>query len=81
LSFNRSNPQSRQGSNGVTSFVDASTIYGIDQTRLVQELRDFGNRGKMKLRYTDTPDGQFGYPPIGNISDTWVLMLFNFSKL
>ncbi|RIA86085.1 heme peroxidase [Glomus cerebriforme] len=64
LSFNRSNPESRQGSNGVTSFVDASTIYGIDQTKLDQELRDFGNRGKLKLRYTDTPDGQFGYPPI-----------------
>ncbi|CAB4491492.1 unnamed protein product [Rhizophagus irregularis] len=63
LAFNRSNPKSRQGTNGATSFVDASTIYGIDQTKLEQELRDFGNRGKLKLRYTDTPDGQFGYPP------------------
>ncbi len=68
LPFNRSSPEFRQGSNGVTSFLDASTIYGTDQIRLEQELRDRGNRGKMKLVYSNTPDGRFGYPPKGNIN-------------
>ena len=67
MPFNRTAKEFRQGVNGATSFVDASTIYGTNQTKLEQELRDLGNRGKMKLRKTDTPDGQFGYPPTGNI--------------
>ena len=66
MPFNRSSPELRQGSNQVTSFVDASTIYGTDPIRL-EQIRDLGNRGKVKLIYSDTPDGQFGYPPKGNI--------------
>ncbi|PKK80181.1 hypothetical protein RhiirC2_725128, partial [Rhizophagus irregularis] len=47
--------------NTATSFLDASTIYGNSEADL-QLLRDYGNRGKMKLATYPTPDGQLGYP-------------------
>ncbi|RIA89934.1 heme peroxidase [Glomus cerebriforme] len=69
-SFNRSEPAGNYtGVNSATTFLDASTIYGNTEEQL-QELRDFGNNGKMKLSGYNTPDGQFGYPrtdPEGNV--------------
>ncbi|CAG8540148.1 15379_t:CDS:10 [Funneliformis mosseae] len=61
--FNRSVADGGQtGVNMVTSFLDASTIYGNNEIDL-QKFRDVNNNGKMKLEYLETPDGQFGYPP------------------
>jgi len=50
------------GINSVTSFLDASTIYGSTEEQL-QSLRDYNNNGKMKLIGFNSPDGEFGYPP------------------
>ncbi|GBC41947.2 heme peroxidase [Rhizophagus irregularis DAOM 181602=DAOM 197198] len=62
LSFNRSVADGNHtGLNTATSFLDASTIYGNSEADL-QLLRDYGNRGKMKLATYPTPDGQLGYP-------------------
>ncbi|CAG8440207.1 7817_t:CDS:10 [Funneliformis mosseae] len=63
LPFNRSEQRGGQtGINKVTSFVDASTIYGNNADDL-QRIRDYGNNGKMRLEIDNsTPDGELGYP-------------------
>ncbi|CAG8586024.1 12445_t:CDS:10 [Funneliformis caledonium] len=63
LPFNRSEQGGGQtGINKVTSFVDASTIYGNNADDL-QRIRDYGNNGKMRLEIDNsTPDGELGYP-------------------
>ncbi|CAG8440194.1 7816_t:CDS:10 [Funneliformis mosseae] len=63
LPFNRSDPKGGYtGINEATSFVDASTIYGNNDTDL-QRIRDYGNYGKMRLEIDNsTPDGELGYP-------------------
>ncbi|CAI2162308.1 12048_t:CDS:10 [Funneliformis geosporum] len=50
------------GINEATSFVDASTIYGNNDTEL-KRIRDYGNNGKMRLEIDySTSDGELGYP-------------------
>ncbi len=48
--------------NEVTSFVDASTVYGNSDADL-RRIRDYGNNGKMRLEKDfTTPDGELGFP-------------------
>ncbi|CAI2176968.1 15881_t:CDS:10 [Funneliformis geosporum] len=63
LPFSRSDPKGGYtGINEATSFVDASTIYGNNDTEL-KRIRDYGNNGKMRLEIDySTSDGELGYP-------------------
>ena len=65
MPFDRSyNISSRGTINLASAFVDGSSIYGINETRL-NELRDPNNRSKMLLIYGESGDSALGYPPKG----------------
>ncbi|CAG8632062.1 25348_t:CDS:10, partial [Dentiscutata erythropus] len=52
-----------QGRNQGTPFLDASHIYEVEDWKL-QMIRDYGNKGKMKLNTSGISDDYaFGYPP------------------
>jgi hypothetical protein len=59
------------GVNTVTSFLDASTIYGSSEEEL-QTLRDYDNNGKMKLSSFNSPDGEIGYPRTNDTSGDYI---------
>ncbi|CAG8586007.1 12444_t:CDS:10, partial [Funneliformis caledonium] len=60
LPFNRSKLEGGYtGINEATSFIDASTIYGNNDTDLLR-VRDYGNNGKMILE--KVPGDEFGFP-------------------
>ncbi|CAJ0900794.1 1423_t:CDS:2, partial [Entrophospora sp. SA101] len=73
LPFTRSDLVNRQGVNGATSFIDASFLYGTNETRLRTELRDIGNRGKMKLITSGSGDKKLGYPPKSPVDGKYIL--------
>lgn len=66
LPFNRSNTLYHQGVNDATPFIDASFLYGTNETKLRAQLRDIGNKGKMKLITSGSGDKILGYPPKSN---------------
>ncbi|CAG8624350.1 25369_t:CDS:10 [Dentiscutata erythropus] len=66
LQFNRTYSVSRGTVNEATSFLDGSSIYGLNETNLNLTLRDHVDLCKMRMNYTvDTADGKFGYLPRG----------------
>ncbi|CAG8583688.1 12338_t:CDS:10 [Gigaspora margarita] len=66
LQFNRTYSVSRGTINEATSFLDGSSIYGLNETNLNLTLRDPVDLCKMRMNYTvDTADGKFGYLPRG----------------
>ncbi|CAG8522660.1 24584_t:CDS:10 [Racocetra persica] len=63
LPFNRSSGANFLARNQGTPFLDASQIYGITDWKL-RMIRDYGNKGKMKLDTKGISDDfAFGYPP------------------
>lgn len=63
LQVNRSSGSDFLGRNQGTPFLDASHIYGVTDATL-QKIRDYGNKGKMKLDTNGiSEDYAFGYPP------------------
>ncbi|CAG8610641.1 35932_t:CDS:10, partial [Racocetra persica] len=66
LQFNRTYSASYGTVNEATSFLDGSSIYGLNETNLNLVLRDPVDLCKMRMNYTvDTADGKFGYLPRG----------------
>ncbi|GBC06036.1 hypothetical protein RclHR1_06580008 [Rhizophagus clarus] len=64
LPFSRSyNLASRGTVNLASAYVDGSILYGIDETRLNEVLRDPNNRCKMLLTYGESGDSALGYLP------------------
>ncbi|RIA97145.1 heme peroxidase [Glomus cerebriforme] len=64
LPFSRSyNISSRGTVNLASAYVDGSNIYGVDETRLNEILRDPINRCKMRLTYGESGDSALGYLP------------------
>ncbi|PKC11241.1 heme peroxidase [Rhizophagus irregularis] len=64
LPFSRSyNLTSRGTVNLATAYVDGSMLYGVDETRLNEVLRDSNNRCKMRLTYGESGDSALGYLP------------------
>ncbi|RIB16728.1 heme peroxidase [Gigaspora rosea] len=66
LQYNRTYSVSHGTINEATSFIDGSSIYGLNETNLNLTLRDPVDLCKMRMNYTvDTADGKFGYLPRG----------------
>ncbi|CAG8467977.1 2697_t:CDS:10 [Cetraspora pellucida] len=66
LQFNRTYSVSYGTVNEATSFLDGSSIYGLNETNLKLVLRDPVDLCKMRMNYTvKTADGKFGYLPRG----------------
>jgi hypothetical protein len=77
LPFNRTAGPIRSGINRITSFLDGSLVYGIDDVQLTRVRDKEGGLGKFKLNYIDSDDGRFGYPLIDGVTGEYIFALID----
>ncbi|GBB83499.1 hypothetical protein RclHR1_10200006 [Rhizophagus clarus] len=75
LPFNRTIGPIRNGINRITSFLDGSLIYGVDDIESARVRDKEGGLGKFRLNYIDSDDGKFGYPLVDGVTGEYIFAI------